>query len=135
MQVLIKQTNQIEEVKDSYALNYLIPQGLAVMVTDKIKKQMAQKAKQKVEQKKTEGDKQKKLAQSFDGKTFKIKAIANEEGELYGSIDKKQIKKELKIKDSFEVEPADPIKELGSFSKTLVFGKAKATITLEVVTS
>jgi ribosomal protein L9 len=49
MKVLFKKDNKIGEVNDNYALNYLIPKGLAIKVTDKMQKEIAEKEEEKKE--------------------------------------------------------------------------------------
>jgi large subunit ribosomal protein L9 len=133
MKVLIKKTKQVEEVKDSYAVNYLIPQGLAVMVTDNLAKKLKQ---EEVENQQDLDEKKKRreqIAQEIEGKTFVLKTKANEEGQLYGSIGQIQVKKALKIKEKIVVKLKEPIKKTGKYTLEIRVGSFKAKIILEVV--
>jgi large subunit ribosomal protein L9 len=132
MKVLIKKTNEIKEVNDSYAVNYLIPKGLAVMATESVLSDLAQKdeARQKTYQEKQE--ELKILAKSLNGKKVTIKEKANAEGELFGSIQKQQVKKALNIKEKITVILPEPIKHVGTFPIELKVGKQSARIVLNI---
>lgn len=135
MKVLYKSTNKIEEVKDSYAINYLIPKGIAVMATSQILGQVEKKEQKKQAEFDQKLQKQGKLAVQLDGKEFVIKEKANDKGELYGSIGKQQIKKILKIKEPIDIKLPEPIKHVGNHPLDLKIGKNRVKITLIVEAS
>ena len=132
MKVLIKKTNKAEEVKDSYALNYLIPKGLAVMVTGNLQKKLDEKEAKNQEERNQEKANQEKIANKIDGKTFEIKEKMNDKGELYASIGEKQIKKIIGLKKGVFVKLNKPIKKMGKYSVQIKIGERKVKIELDV---
>lgn len=127
MKVIIKDTGEVEEVAFGYAVNYLIPQGKAVLATEEklaeIKKEQKKKEAQKKKQKKAD----QKLASKLEGKQVKIKKKAGKSGKLFGSVSEKDIKKALDEK-SIEVELDEPIKEVGDYDVNLKIGSSSAKI-------
>lgn len=115
----------IKEVSDGYARNFLFPNKLAEIATPNlIKKSEAQKAgiikKSEEDLEKTEA-----LASELDGFIIKIKAKANAEGKLFGSIKPDAIKESL-LSEKINIEgiPAEKIstegiKELGEHKVTI----------------
>lgn len=111
---------EVVEVKDGYANNFLIPQGIAMPATAGNINQMelVKKAAQKVEAKNIEeagkvGDKLAGLKLQFVVKT-------GEEGKLYGSITNKDLaEKIVEVKnmdiDRKKIDLAEHIKELGEY--------------------
>jgi len=132
MQVLILKTNQIQEVKDSYAVNYLIPKGLAVVASDKVIKDLNQKQELRLTQSQEKKTKQQDLVEKLNGKTFIIKAKATSGGNLYASINNNQLKKLLKIKEAIEIENNETIKSLGQYQINIKIGSFKSTVNLKV---
>lgn len=114
----------IKEVADGYARNFLFPQGLAKIATaELIKKAQDQKA---IMAKKAEEELEKieKFAAFLDGFTVKIKAKANEEGKLFGSITPEMIinalaREKVNIDKSQEIIINDSIKEIGEHKVTV----------------
>ena len=107
------------EVKTGYAKNYLIPQGLATIATEK-HREMVEKRKAELEE-----IRRQKIAdaQALAGKIavspLMMTAKTNDEGNLYGSIYKDEIAKALQEK-GFDVAPAQvgldgPIKVTGIY--------------------
>ena len=76
----------VVEVKRGYAMNYLIPQGLATIATDHHKR-MVEKHRaelEAIEKARLEG--LKSLAADLGRQSITIEANANDEGHLYGSV-------------------------------------------------
>lgn len=111
--------NQIKDVNDGYAKNFLFPKKLAVKATpDLIKKAEVEKAlEEKTENEKIENAK--KQAKEMEGKRFIIKMNAGEEGQLFESVSSKKIAEKVK-QNGFDVEEKqivikEPIKKIGEF--------------------
>ena len=126
MQVLLKKTvetlgqiGDIVEVKNGYARNYLLPQGVAVPVTPaNLKLVEAEKQKHELALKKRE-EELRQLAERLSAASVTIQAKANEEGHLFGSVSAQQIADAL-ITDGYQLDAgqiqlAEPIKELGVY--------------------
>ena len=109
--------NEVKEVADGYARNFLFQKGLAKPATEAELAQLelvkAQLARQAEEDLKV----QEELASQIDGQEFEITAKADEGGKLYGSLTSLKIAKFLKEK-GFEVaknnlKMTEPIKTIG----------------------
>ncbi|GAB6065206.1 50S ribosomal protein L9 [Aquifex pyrophilus] len=109
----------IVNVKDGYAMNYLIPRGLALPATEgnvkHIKTILAQKERKLLREKK----KAEELAKKLDGMVVEIRKAAGEGGKLFGSVTANDIVEALKEK-GIEIERKHvvfyhPIKEVGVF--------------------
>lgn len=115
----------VKEVSNGYARNFLFPNKLVQIATPElIKKTEENRA---LEIKKAEENL--KLAEeavnSLEGILVKIKAKANEEGKLFGSITPEMIinaiKKEAKTVKNFKIGTDASIKEIGEHKITLNF--------------
>jgi len=115
------QRYDVKNVSDGYALNMLIPRGLAIAATESAMKHM------ETEKSKTEGEKKVrqelllKNLKELDGKTITVSGKANDKGYLFAGLHKEDIVAELKKQTRLEIDPASvqlehPIKELGEHS-------------------
>ena len=111
---------EVVEVKRGYALNYLIPQGLATIATDHHKR-MVDKHKAKLQQ--IELARQAELrsyATEISKQSVTIEANATEDGHLYGSVGAPEILAALKKNDihlnSDQVRLEGVLKELGLYT-------------------
>jgi len=130
---------EIVEVKDGYARNYLIPQGIALPATDS----NIRKVKNEINALKKKAAKQlerfKELAEKLSSVRVTIKHEAGEEGKLFGSVTTSQIEKALHEAGFDEVEKKQiilekPIRETGTYDvKIHLFQDIEATITVDVV--
>lgn len=124
---------EIKEVKDGYAMNFLIKKGFAVPLNDK----NLQNLKNIQEKRKADDKENRKEASELKEKleklvlTFKVKT--GEQDRVFGSISVKQIKEELlkqgyKI-DKNQIELENNITSLGYHNISIVLYKdVKATI-------
>jgi len=132
MKVLLLKTNQIQEVKDSYALNYLIPKGLAVVATERVEKELEQRIQKRQAQTQEKKTRRESIVKNLSGKIYTISAKATSEGHLYASIGNNQIKKLLKTKEPLEIISSESIKTIGKHEIDIRIGGYKAKIMLEV---
>ena len=132
------QIGDVLEVKDGYARNYLIPQGLAMAPTRANLKAIEEdKAAYLAELARLKQELQTQ-ANLLDGKEFTIVALANEEGVLYGSVGKAQIAAAIVEQgvmiDTRNILLDEPIHKLDKYEVTVGFGEdVTATIGLWVV--
>jgi len=123
---------EIKEVKGGYAQNFLIPQGLADMLTKHtLGMQEAQKQK-KERNKKLKVRSKKLLTKKIMGKSFTMQAKADNKGTLYAKFDAKVIAGEL-VKQGYNIEVGEvildkPIKKTGEYKIELKLGEEKAKI-------
>ena len=131
--------DDIVTVKNGYANNYLIPQGMAVMATAGAKKMLAETLKQrafKAEKIKQEAE---AVAAKLNGLTVRIAAKAGASGKSFGSVNAIQIADALKEQHQIEIDRkkimivGDAIKETGTHTANInLHREVKAEITLDV---
>ena len=113
--------DQIVEVSDGYARNFLFPQKKAIIADAKATSEL--RSKEESKQFKISEDRKAASALAEKIKDVKIDIIMGhgQDGRLYGSVTSKDIAEELKKKLSIEVDKRkiilkDPIKAYGSYS-------------------
>ncbi len=111
---------EVVEVKTGYAINYLLPQGLATIASDHHKR-MVEKHKSKLQEIEQERLKDlKDLGKLIAKQSITIEANANEEGQLYGSVGAVEIVAALKQNEisltSDQIRLDGVLKELGLYT-------------------
>jgi large subunit ribosomal protein L9 len=128
----------VVEVNNGYARNYLLPQGLAKVVTENSIRAIADEKAKRAEQRIQESNRLEEAAKAVDGAEAVVAAKANEQGHLYGSVSAEQIAANLR-EQGFQVANEvvhlpDHIKQIGTHPITLKFsGDITATVNLVVV--
>jgi len=116
----------VVEVKRGFAMNYLLPQGLAAIATDHHKR-MVEKHKarlQKIQDTRMAG--LRKMADEIGRQSVTIEANANDEGHLYGSVGAVEIVSALKRNEititADQVRLQGLLKELGLYTVSIHMG-------------
>lgn len=128
----------IVEVKPGYALNYLLPQGLATVATEHHKR-MVEKHREKLRAIELEKLSEfRSLADELAKQSITIEANANDEGHLYGSVGPHEIVDGFKAagftlaQDQIRLE--GPLKELGLYTiKIHLHSEVDASVKVWVV--
>ena len=110
----------IVQVKRGYALNYLLPQGLAT-IANAHHKRMVEKHRAKLQEiEKARLATLRQLSDAIGKQSITIEANANEEGHLYGSVNAVDIMTALKQANfhitTDQVRLEGPLKELGLYT-------------------
>jgi large subunit ribosomal protein L9 len=145
MKVILKQdhdklgkTGEVLNVKDGFAMNFLIPNGVAMKATesnmkvlDEIKKLQAKKHEQETAE-------AQKLAGELSGVQLEIKAKAADEIKLFGSVTNGTIAEALTHKgfniDKKNILLLEPIKEIGTRTVEIkLAGNVTAQISVSVI--
>ncbi len=146
MEVILKKdiknlgyTDDVVKVRNGYGLNYLIPQGMAVIANTTNRKIHAEVVKQrshKLGKLKMDAE---KLAASLEGVTLNITAKVGDKGKLFGSVTSQNLVDVLK-KMGLDIDkrdismPEEHIKKTGTYSATVtVHRDIKAKLNFEVV--
>ncbi len=131
--------NDIVTVKDGYAQNYLIPQGLAIVADKTNRKVHTEIMRQKAFKQEKARFEALSVAQKLESVSLRIGAKAAETGKIYGSVNAIQIAEALKEQYKIEVDrkkiilDGDSIKEVGTYEATINLHKdAKVNIRFEV---
>ncbi|MBR4694187.1 MAG: 50S ribosomal protein L9 [Bacilli bacterium] len=95
--------DQIINVSDGYAKNYLIKNGLAVQATETSTKRLAKELDIKKKEEEANIEACKELAEKLKKKEIIIKVKTGEQDKVFGTVSSKQICEELK-KMGFEID-------------------------------
>ncbi len=123
---------EIKEVRDGYAKNFLLPQKIAEIVSDRKVQDIKDQKKREDKKKKTAIKNKDKLASQINGKSFKFNLRANETGTLYTKLSSRYIAEKIR-KTGFDVLEKDvnlvaPIKKTGEYVVELRLGNTKPKI-------
>ncbi|MFZ9942431.1 MAG: 50S ribosomal protein L9 [Bacteroidia bacterium] len=146
MEVILKQdvknlgyAHDVVKVRNGYGLNYLIPNGLAVIANDtnrKINAEVMRQRQHKVEKIKMEAE---KVKSAIENVVLTIPAKVGENGKLFGSVTTQQIADVLKRmgqhieKRQISIK-TDHIKNLGTYTAEVQLHRdITVPITFEVV--
>ena len=116
----------VVEVKRGYAMNYLIPQGLATIASEHHKRMVAKHRAQleAIERARLAG--LQTLAAELAKQSITIEANANDEGHLYGSVGATEVANALKRANFHiavdQVRLKGPLKELGLYTVAVHLG-------------
>jgi len=116
----------VVEVKDGYARNYLLPEGIATAPTEANIKALAGAKTKRAEERKLTFEKLGQVAEAVEGAEAVLAAKANELGHLFGSVTERDIAANLR-EQGFEiaddmVQLAEHIKEVGTHEVALKIG-------------
>lgn len=146
MEVILKQdiehlgyANDLVNVKKGYAMNYLVPQGLAVMATESNKKVLQENLRQKSHKEAKVRNDAEAMAKAMQDVVVKIGAKSGTSGKIFGSVNAMQVADALKEQFKYEIDrkkihvDGDSIKDLGTHKATIKLHKeVSVEITLEV---
>ncbi len=146
MEIILKQdipnvgyANEIIAVKDGFARNYLIPQGMAILATKSARKAHEEMMKQKAYKEDKARNEATALAEALMGVTVRIGAKASSNGKIFGSVNALQIAEALNAQYKYDVDrkkifvDGTSIKELGTYTADVKLHKEiAAKINFEV---
>lgn len=128
--------DEIKEVTDGYARNFLLPQRLAEVATsDAIRRHDASIEKDEMEKRVASGQFRKTLDE-FNGRTLEIKLPANEKGEFYQKVTAKIIASAIKKSGISEKDIAldeKSIKKEGVYSIPVRRGDISGNILVKLI--
>ncbi|MCX6787319.1 MAG: 50S ribosomal protein L9 [Candidatus Kaiserbacteria bacterium] len=136
----IGQVHDAIEVKDGYALNYLIPKGIAIPATSVALQEAETRRKQTIGREELNAQLLTQNIASLAEAHIVIKAKANEKNHLYDAVGEPEIIKAVKEQAHIDlpdeaIKLEKPIKELGTFDIPIAtadtFGKFSITIEAE----
>ncbi len=146
MEVILKQdvpglgfTNDLITVKNGYARNFLIPQGMAIIASESAKKVREEDLKQKAFKEEKIKKEAETLAAALEGLTVKIGAKAGTSGKIFGSVNALQIADAIKEQHKLEVDRkkilinGESVKEIGTYvAKVMLHKEVTVEISFEV---
>jgi large subunit ribosomal protein L9 len=147
MQVILKEDiknlgykDDLVDVKNGYARNYLIPKGLAVQASVSAKKVRQENIKQKAYKEEKMRSEAETLAKALETITVKINAKASSTGKIFGSVNTIQISNAIKEQFNYDIDrkkieiDGEAIKEVGNYrAKVNLFKDINVDIKLDVI--
>lgn len=127
----VGQHGSIKEVSDGYALNFLIPNGLAKQATAEA---VASHSKQQAAAQKAADEKNAATAaklKELGGRQFSLKVKANETGHLFKGVGKGDIAKAIGVGADL-ISDISTIKNVGEYKIKIAGAGASATVILKV---
>jgi large subunit ribosomal protein L9 len=132
-------TNEVVNVKNGYARNFLIPQKLAVEASPSNLKQLEERLKQvKKKEEKLLAEINQVIEKLKEG-AIKIGAKTGTSGKIFGSVTTVQIARAIRDQKGYEIDRRriqilDDVKELGTYKAKVDFGNGnEAELEFEVV--
>ena len=132
--------DEIVNVKNGYANNYLLPKGMAIIATATNRKIHAENMRQRAfKEEKLRKDAQ-TLQAAINDKSIRLVAKVGENGHLFGSITADQIAEALKEQHNYDIDrkkivvDGAKLKEVGTFTAMInIYKEIKAQVNVEVV--
>ena len=130
--------DQIVEVSDGYARNFLFPKKLAIVADNKVLSEAKSREESKQFRLKEEKAAAKALAEKLGALTVKISAPSGADGRLYGSVTTKDIADELAKQHKITVDKRklslpENIKAYGTYNvEVKVYPEVTATLKVTV---
>jgi large subunit ribosomal protein L9 len=131
--------DDIVNVKDGYARNYLIPNKKAIAATASAKKVLAENVKQRAHKEARLREEAQKIAEKLVNKKVKIGAKVSSAGKIFGSVNTIQVAEAIN-KKGFEIDrkqitlPEESIKEVGTYTaKIKLFKDVVVELEFDVV--
>ena len=147
MKVILRKTihklgkeNELLVVKDGYARNYLIPNGLAMEATKNMEKTYAALQQHAAHKEHKMTLESKNLAERLSAITLDIKSKAGAKGKVYSAVNAKKISDTLMEQgvdiDKHNIFVAGDVKELGlHVAKIKLFGGVECELKFNVIPS
>lgn len=133
-------TGEVKDVSDGYAMNFLIPRGLAGQATPDTLAAHEKRVAAETAAKKEEAEKLATAIQSLEGARVEIKARATEKGGLFKSIGTKEITAAIAVEWNIHIPESvivlmQPIKTMGEYPAVAAALGVKAEMTVVVAAS
>ena len=130
--------NQVVDVSDGYARNFLFPKKLAIPADSKALNEIKNKEESKQHKLDVEKANAIEIAKKLESITLVFEYAAGPDKKLYGSVTAKDVADELKKKHGIDIDKSkitlsEPIKSFGSFkADAKLFTNVNGKISIEV---
>jgi len=130
--------NDVKNVSDGYAQNFLFPQKLAKIATEEIIKEIEEMKKRGESEKKMREVLINKETDKLNNTILEIKSKLNERGHLFAGVHVEEISKELEKKIKIKIDPEyiqleQPIKEAGEHEVKIKIGEREVKIKIVII--
>ncbi|MEK7572362.1 MAG: 50S ribosomal protein L9 [Patescibacteria group bacterium] len=129
--------NDVKEVNDGYAINFLFPNKLAERASSSSLRELEKRQKEILIERELEESLLIKNLGEIEGKKITLKGKANDKGHLFSAIHKKEILEAMKNEHKIEIDEdflvlEKPIKEIGEFNISIKVKNKKSFLKLRV---
>jgi len=131
--------NEVVNVKNGYARNFLFPRQMAIEASPSNMKQLDERLKQQKKKEEKMLAEVNKVVEVLKQSPVKIGAKTGTSGKIFGSVTSVQIARAIRDQKGYEIDRrrihlVDDVKELGNYKAKIDFGNGQDTeIELEVV--
>jgi large subunit ribosomal protein L9 len=131
--------NEVVNVKNGYARNFLLPRQMAVEASPSNMKQLDERLKQQKKKEEKMLAEVNKVVDVLKESPVRIGAKTGTSGKIFGSVTSVQIARAIRDQKGYEIDRRriqliDDVKELGTYKAKIDFGNGQETeIQLEVV--
>jgi large subunit ribosomal protein L9 len=131
--------NELVNVKNGYARNFLIPQKKAVEANSSNLKQMEEKQKQRAKREAKLLSEINSVVSVLKQSPLKIGAKTGTSGKIFGSVTSLQISRAIRDQKGYEIDRKritinEEVKELGTYKANIDFGNGNSTeVEFEVI--
>jgi len=132
-------TNEVVNVKNGYARNFLFPRQMAIEASPSNMKQLEESLKQQKKKEEKMLAEVNKVVDVLKQSPVKIGAKTGTSGKIFGSVTSVQIARAIRDQKGYEIDRrrihlVDDVKELGTYKAKIDFGNGQETeVELEVV--
>lgn len=111
--------DEIIDVADGYARNYLFPNRLAVLASEKGREILAEEKLDRQKEHERKREEAKELAKALESLTLKFDVKTGKDGRVFGSVSTKQIEERLRKQHNINVDkrkfkPNSPLSMIGT---------------------
>lgn len=121
--------NDLVNVKDGYARNFLIPKGMASIATPSNKKALAELNKQQAFRQEKIKNEAETIAAALEGAELNIAVKASENGKIFGSVTNVMVANAIQTQKNLEIDrktisfKEDVMKEVGKYTAKIKLHK------------
>lgn len=131
--------NEVVNVRNGYARNFLFPRQMAVEASPSNMKQLDERLKQQKKKEEKMLAEVNKVVEVLKESPLKIGAKTGTSGKIFGSVTSVQIARAIRDQKGYEIDRrrihlVDEVKELGTYKAKIDFGNGQETeVELEVI--
>ena len=127
----VGKTNDVLDVNDGYAKNFLVAKRLAVVATQQVVSRLQNEAKQRAEHEERERQRMEGAAHDLDKRTFSFAVKVGGQGKVFGSVSEREVAEKIGEKLGFAVDKKHvklpkSMKQLGEYIAEVKLGSVTA---------
>lgn len=124
--------DDIKEVKTGYALNMLIPRGLAIEASKEAIQKVEEKKQRQVDILNEHQEFLNNLFESLNEKTYELRVAANDKGSMFSKLHLDEVLQVIEKPEAKEIIKMPEIKSVGLYKIEIQTGTKKGSFNLEI---